>query len=263
MNILKKVLSNKYFYISVIILLVIFLIRSCRTPIENYDQNIKALTDSVRFYKSKNGELVYEKTAFISKQNELSQLNKDLVNEIKELKDNPIVVIKTKFVIVHDTVEIEVNSGDYTYNEDNTIKSRTFDWKLDTAYDSNNYRTLHGDYIVSVDSNINITTTDFRLMTDEIGIGLATGLTEGKDNNVEIFITSTYPGFKPTNIDGALFDPRESEVIKKYFPPKRWSLSPFVGYGVYVDIANGRVGTGAAAGISVSYALFQWNFKKK
>lgn len=264
MNILQKfkeLLSNRIVYIVVIIILVILLLRTCRTPIENYDQNIKALTDSIRMYKAKNGDLVFEKNAFIANEKELNKLNVNLASEVKNLKDNQVVIIKPTIKIIHDTVTIYVKQGSSAHNSDSTVKYASFTWNLDTIYDINNYRKLSGDYLISVDTNLNIKTDNFRITTDEFSIGLTTGLTE-KDGDVEIFIKSNYPGFTPSSIDGALFDPRDSKVIKKYFPPKRWSLGPYIGYGAYIDLSSGNVGTGVSAGVSLSYGIFQWNFKK-
>ena len=99
------------------------------------------------------------------------------------------------------------------------------------------------------------------ITTDELGISLTTGLTENGDF-LEIFVKSTYPGFTPTSINGSLIDPTKSEVIKKYFPPKKWAIGVFVGYGVYFDPMNIRVGNGLQIGLGLQYNILQWNFKK-
>jgi hypothetical protein len=97
---------------------------------------------------------------------------------------------------------------------------------------------------------------------DEFAMSLTTGLTENKDGLLEIFVTSKYPGFSVTDLNGSLIDPAKSDVLKKYFPPKRWALGVYGGYGVYFDPAKIRVGTGIQLGIGIQYNIFQWNFKK-
>jgi len=99
------------------------------------------------------------------------------------------------------------------------------------------------------------------ITTDELGISLITGLTENGDF-LEIFVKSTYPGFTPTSITGSLIDPKNSEVLKRYFKPKKWSVGAFGGYGVYYDPMNVRFGSGLQLGIGIQYHILQWNFKK-
>jgi hypothetical protein len=94
-------------------------------------------------------------------------------------------------------------------------------------------------------------------------MSFTTGLTESRNGMLEIFITSDFPGFKPTNIEGALINPRESKVIKSFFPPKRWGLGIQGGYGLYVDIHKNRVGHAFNLGVGVNYNIIQWNFNKK
>lgn len=249
----------------VILALCIIYFRSCgksSIDIDMYEQNIAALTDSLRVYKDKTGQLVYEKNALISSEKDLKNLNKELGEQIKNLKDHPIVVIETDGTIVHDTVNIPVSAGIPWYDKDHTVKNVSFSWKHDTLFTKNNYRKISGNYLVQVDTSWNVSSKNFMITQDEIGISFTTGLTESKNGTLEIFVKSPYPGFKPTDVNGALIDPRTSDVIKKFFPPERWSIGPYVGYGVYFDPVKMTMGSGINAGISVSYGIFQWKGKK-
>ena len=89
-------------------------------------------------------------------------------------------------------------------------------------------------------------------------MSFTTGITESNDDEIEIFIKSDYPGFTPSDIQGAVIDPRKSEVISKYFPPKRWGISPYVGYGIYGDLQKGTFGHGINIGIGITYDIIQW-----
>jgi hypothetical protein len=247
----------------VLVILLFFLFRSCddSSKENTYKQNITALTDSIRVYKTKNGKLIYEKAAFISENGSLKNLNTELANELKYLKDNPIVVIKTKVVIEHDTTEVPiypVKPGVWKNGE----LTQTFEWNLHRYYSKDNYRYLDGNFDVIVDTNYKIKTSKLQLTTDKLGIAFTTGLTENKDGLLEIFINSDYPGFKPTSIEGALIDPKKSDVLKKYFPPKRWALGVYGGYGVYYDPLNIRFGSGIQLGLGIQYNIVQWKFKK-
>ena len=253
-------------FIALVVLLV-FMFRSCgeNTNLEifKYEQNIAALKDSIRTYENKNGELVSEKTALITEKDELKEYNDELSKEVKNLKDNPIIVKKVSVEIIHDTIYVdpEIDSSGIVYNADSSIKVVPFKWSDSTKYDKNNFRNIGGKYIVTVDTNMNVWSRDFIIINDEIGMSFTTGITENEDDRVEIFVKSDYPNFKAVKIDGALFDPRESKVIKKFFPPKRWGVGVFGGYGIYIDPSNFRAGTGITFGVGVSYDLFQWRGK--
>lgn len=253
-------------FIGLVVALVI-MFRSCSgdTDIEKfkYEQNIAALRDSVRTYETKNGDLVSEKTALITDKSELKKYNDELSKEVKNLKDNPIIVKKVSVEIIHDTIYVDpqIDSSAIVYNADSSIKVVPFKWSDSTRYDKNNFRNIGGKYIVTVDTNMNVRSKDFVIINDELGLSFTTGITENEDDRVEIFIKSNYPNFKAVKIDGALFDPRESKVIKKFFPPKRWGVGVFGGYGIYIDPDNFRAGTGVTFGVGVSYDLLQWRGK--
>lgn len=256
---------NALFIGLVVVLVIMF--RSCSgdTDIEKfkYEQNIAALRDSVRTYETKNGDLVSEKTALITDKSELKKYNDELSKEVKNLKDNPIIVKKVSVEIIHDTIYVDpqIDSSAIVYNADSSIKVVPFKWSDSTRYDKNNFRNIGGKYIVTVDTNMNVRSKDFVIINDELGLSFTTGITENEDDRVEIFIKSNYPNFKAVKIDGALFDPRESKVIKKFFPPKRWGVGVFGGYGIYIDPDNFRAGTGVTFGVGVSYDLLQWRGK--
>lgn len=248
-----------------ILLVILFMnLRHCNSnsAIENtYKQNITALSDSIRVYQTKNGSLVYEKAAFITENGSLKTLNSELASELEYLKDNPIVIIKYKTKIVRDTVEVPIyptKPGIWT----DGVFTQSFDWALDEDYGKGNYRKINGEFDVNVDTTYQLSTSKLRLTTDELGIAFTTGLTENKDGLLEIFVRSDYPGFKPTSLDGALVDPKNSKVLQKYFPPKRWALGVYGGYGFYGDLQNNTFGHGVQLGVGLQYNLIQWNFKK-
>lgn len=274
MNMLKTIIKylgtpngQRNVLIIVGIILLIISLRGCGGTSDQdvlmLRQNISALTDSVRKYETKNGELVFEKAALLTKSGNLKNYNRDLAREIEDLEDKVLLVSKVSAKIVHDTMWLEpvIDTAGISFNSDSTIKVVPFDWGDTTIYAPNNYRRIGGTYLIQVDTEMNVTSRSFAITIDEIGISFTTGITENDDGLLEIFVKSPYPGFEPTAIDGALIDPRESDVIKKFFPPKRWSFGPYVGYGGYVDLSKATVGHGVNAGLSVQYGLFQWGKK--
>ena len=246
-----------------LVIILILLMRSCSTPesdVTSLRQNVRALNDSIRTYKDRNGQLVFQKGALISDIKGLKDLNEDLYKEIKNLKDNPVVIIKTKIKIVHDTVFVPVYVGKPVHNLDGSI-SRDLKWSYEKEFSKGNYHKLAGDCIATIDTAKNLSVSPMHITTDELGLSLTTGLVENGDY-LEIFVKSPYPGFTPTSINGSLIDPTKSDVIKKYFPPKKWAIGVFGGYGVYFDPMNVRVGSGLQIGLGLQYNILQWNFKK-
>lgn len=264
LNYLKDPKGQRNVLFAAIIITIIFF-RGCGSGTSDvdammYEQNINALRDSVRTYVAKNGDLVFEKAALLTESGDLKKYNKDLADEMENLKDRAIFLSKIKTKVKHDTLYLEpkIDPSSITYNADSTIKIIPFTWGDTTEYAPDNYHRIAGMYIIEVDSSLNVSTKNFAITTDEIGISFTTGITENKDGLLEIFIKSPYPGFTPTSIDGALIDPRESKVIKKFFPPKRWSIGPYIGYGLYVG--NG-IGLAPSVGISLQYGILQWGKK--
>ena len=254
-------------FIALVVLLVI-MFRSCSgdTDIEKfkYEQNIAALRDSVRTYETKNGDLVSEKTALITDKSELKKYNDELNKEIKHIKDNPIIIKKVSVEMIHDTIYAEtiIDSNGIVFNKDSSVKVVPFRWDIDSTYSKGNFRRIGGKYIISIDTSMNVRSKDFVITHDELGLSFTTGITENEDDRVEIFIKSNYPNFKAVKIDGALFDPRESKVIKKFFPPKRWGVGVYGGYGIYIDPGKFTAGTGLTFGVGISYNVFQWRVRK-
>lgn len=248
----------------VLAIVVILLMRSCspsKSEINTLKQNVFALSDSIRTYETKTGELIYEKGALISERGSLKKLNADLAEEIKYLKDNPIVVIKTKIVIKHDTIRIPVYISNPIWNNDGSV-TRDLTWKYEKDFEKGNTRKLSGEIKVTVDTSMNLTTTPMHITDDEFSLAITTGLTENKEGLLEIFVKSDYPGFSVSSLNGALIDPKKSDVLKKYFPPKKWAMGVYGGFGPYLDPFNQKLGMGVQLGIGLQYNIIQWNFKK-
>jgi hypothetical protein len=258
-----KTSSQRNILLALTLILLFLLIRSCGdgAQINTLKQNVFALNDSLRTYKDKTGQLVYEKGALISENGDLKDLNADLANEIKNLKDHPLVVIKTVVRVVHDTSYVDIDPTNPGAWSGDTF-SQNFEWDLNNEYSSENYRFIEGNFDVYVDSTFKPSTSKMKITKDEFSMGMSTGLTENKDGLLEIFVKSEYPGFKVSKLDGALIDPKKSDVLKKYFPPKRWGLGIYGGYGVSLNPITFIPATGIQIGVGLQYNILQWNFKK-
>ena len=130
-----KTLTVRDFVYAVIILLLIGVcsttIKKCTDNNAAYRNNIEALTDSIHYYKAKDGNLVAIKTAFTAQAEELKLLNKDLYDKIQSLDVKPKTITNTVYlegeteflpqdtvyVIHHDTISRGIYK-EFNFNND-------------------------------------------------------------------------------------------------------------------------------------------------
>jgi len=216
------------------------------------EQNHKALGDSLRVSENKVGDLTFSKNVLIAENGDLKDLNSDLADELDKTKGKVreltriISEIKADTVIITNTL-IEYPDGSYG-----------LEWAHDTIYNKDNERHLAGISKFKLDSLGSVTPLETTITKDRILFKLVTGLRE-KDGNVEIFVTSDYPGFEAIELDGAIIDPKKHPVIKKFTNKKRWGIGPYVGLGLNVTTTpTPSVGLGASFGVSVHYSWIRF-----
>ena len=243
---LKQINLNTLLMIAIIVIAMLYLKQCGRSSNLNDEltianMNQHALTDSVTTYRDKSGDLTFEKSTLIASKNELKDLNRELYDEVKDLKDNPKIVIKTILKIIHDTIEVETNTILYA---DGSIG---LNWNRDTTFSVGNFQHLSGETIFKLDSN---KVTDVRTMLNinEFGMSFITGLKEGKDS-YEIFIKSDYPGFTATDIQGAIIDKKMIQSNESSFV-----FGPSLGYGLVLN-PNGGASHGFTFGVTATYNL--------
>ena len=207
--------------------------RSCKDNNDRYENNIKALTDSIKYYQSKSGQLVAEKQAFLLENiKELHQLNEDLYNEVQDMKNlvkpNNVtsatqfsgeivnVLHDTTYVIQHDTINNGFNHN-FAFNDE---------WR-DLEGNVN-----YADESLSMAITKDVTRFDYTVVTD-------------KDNKV--YIKSKNPYVKFDEFTGFTIP---SKTQKR---SKRFGLGPEIGVGVTTE---GKVVP--YAGIGVHWSL--WKF---
>ncbi len=237
----------------VIVVLVLLYLKQCNRS-SNLDSDLKianmnsqVFNDSITTYRDKAGNLTYEKGILVASEKDLKDLNKELYNEVKELKDNPKIIIKESIVIKE--VPFEVPTYINVYPDGSTGLS----WSRDTTYNNRNYQKLEGETRFIYDS-LGIHNPYTMINSNEIGISFITGIKEGKDH-YEIFIKSDYPGFTVTDIQGSILDKKmiqsnESAVV----------FGPSIGYGAILS-PNGTIGHGVTVGFNATYNLNR-HFKK-
>jgi len=226
---------------------------SNQLDIQNH--NLDALNDTIRIQKNKAGEDMFVKKTLLADKESLEKLNSDLSVELKKVKGQVIALQKLKAEI---KTEIQYVP---TYVTKYTDGKYSLDWKLDTTYSEGNYRKLSASSYFEIDTlSHKIHPGKTKIKEDILAFSFVTGLRE-KDESLEIFVTPKYPGMTITSIEGAIIDPHKSEVLKKMFPQKKWSVGPFAGVG----IGAGSSFTGSpiagpvfCVGVSLQYSWFKF-----
>jgi hypothetical protein len=164
-----------------------------------FNQNQKALLDSIHEVKDEMGRVTAYKASFIAKGEELKQLNEDLYNEVKRLQGDVKFIQKSVSNIKLDPIILTNNVIEYP---DGT---KEMSWMYDTTYNVNNSRLLEGSTKFSIDSLGKIIDKGTTIKRDELKMSFTTGLTQEK-GVYKIFVNSDYPNFKIEKIEGSILD---------------------------------------------------------
>lgn len=234
--ILKRVnsfISNHKRLFTEILLLVAFSVitfssvKQCTYWKDSNSRNIAALTDSINYWKTKNGNTVAEKTLIKGSLADLKLVNDSLYNMVKDMKvNNPSTVIGGTTVITNR--EVDTMWVNLPLKVDTPIY-KEFNF-------SDKYRTLSGNIYYITD------TLGLRVNKDQVQFDYALAIQDGK-----VYMTSDNPYVKFTSITGL-------EVPSKEQKKKRFGIGPVV-YGGY-DFNTKSFGYGL--GVGITYSVFQW-----
>ena len=186
-------------------------IRSCNDNKHRYETNIEALTDSIKYLKSKSGELVAKKTVYeLENIDELHQLNEQLYKDVQDLKN--LVKLKNMTSATHFNGEIINERHDTTYVVQHDTINNGF--KHDFAF-NDEWRDLEGNVNYANDSlsmaiTKDVTRFDYTVVTD-------------KDNKV--YIKSKNPYVKFDEFTGFT-------IPNKTNKQKHFGVGPEVGLGI-------------------------------
>jgi hypothetical protein len=242
--------------IIVTIIVILLLLKQCeeiktlKAQRDVSELNQIALKDTIRTERTDFGNERFLKNSLLTSNEDLRSLNSDLADEVKKLKGKVLVITKLVTVIKTDTHYVNNNLNSYASNK------YGLSWKYDTTFSVNNYRKLSGESFFRIDTtNNNVIPLNTRIDKDEIGISMITGIRE-KNNNLEIFVEPRYPNMKVTDIQGAVIDPQKSDVLKKMFPVKKWSVGPYLGVGV--SVGKTILIPSVSFGVSIQRALIKF-----
>lgn len=215
------------FVVIISILSTLFITKSCQN--NKYDklyQNWVAVNDTLEQLQLKNGDLLYEKSVYILKENELNKQLDISNSEIKDLKkklNSSLAYISELEGSIHiDTIWHTRDSISYI--------------------DSTHYFTFNDQYIYIHGYHRDSITT----LTDiNIPLKLNVGLTDNK----QVFATTNNPYVNITSLNGAIIDgsilePKKSRIshgltfglgVGYGIFNKKFDFGPYIGYGLTIN----------------------------
>lgn len=202
-------------------------------------KGLKVKVDTIYQYTNKVGEKYVARDIFVKTQSELKKENSELSEELKKLKDHPILITKTNTKIQVDTFFVKVES------EQLLDSIHQWVWSNDTS----KFFLVKGQTKVKDDFSEFSTSIDKLQMNADLTLDLIE-----KDRQLSIITKSSNPYLQITNTQGTVVDPKKSKVLKSMFPQKRFGLGPYVGYGY--NFSGKKFGP--EIGISIGWHLIEW-----
>lgn len=229
---------------------------------ENNKQEIVYYSDSVKTYKDANDRLVYEKQ-LIEHDSEILQNNyTDLLTEYKLLeKENS--KNKSKSLIVS-KADIEINKKKFDTESDISVVN---DSVYHIHFKDNSTDLLARMFLKPI---VSFKLDSLRYKTD-----LIYSIIEDNSGNLSIKVRSNDPDIEIENIQGSLFNIKDSKFIEKELnrrvnilekknkleDQKRFSVGIHAGYGVMLQSVNSDnrgIVYGPYVGLGISYNLFRF-----
>ena len=246
---IDKVKSYISKYLDRILVFIVFLfmlsllitaVRSCQDYKDRNNNNVVALTDSIKYYKTKYGEVYVSKTLLEGDLSTLKIVNDSLYNTIKDMKLNkPTTVVYIDNTIDNGEKDTSwvippIPSGGDSIIMVYPMITKNFEF-------NNKYRELEGDVTIK-DSTMNLNITKDKVFVD---------YTLAVEDN-KVYVKSNNPYVQYNKIQG----------IQLPQPKKRWTtlvIGPSIGYGY--DLKNGNFGPSIS--LSLTYGLDLGNLFRK
>ncbi len=231
-------------------------VSTCSNTRLEYENNIEALNDTIRYYQDKNGNLVATKRAFESDIKTLKILNQDLYNQIKNLKakgnvttatyfsgviDNPKQ--DTMYVVSHDTIS-KGFQRDFAFNNDYRTLEGNVTYRNDTVGVNIDKDQVLFDYVIALDDKNNIM---IKSANPYVKFNEMTGfqLPHNKQKHWSLNAFSKF-GYAPSNNDRFL-----DIGISLDYKMKRLSVGPMIFYEHNFLSKEKSVYVGASANLSI------------
>jgi len=260
-------LNSRIFVIILIVVLILIGVGECKRivdlnrEVDQHEQNIGALTDSLKFERTKSGELLVSIDGYISTEKELKNLNKALWDEVQGQKGKVLMLTHTIISMKQDSADLAktVDKLNVIIGELKQSGNKyTAPWSIPHVFKGENYFTIRGATVVQVTSKdpfkMRHDTTYLTSFENQISVTYGQKV---ESNKLRVYIQSDYPGFTVKSMEGVLIDPNEWPSIFK--PTKRhW----FTGFGIGPELTIGydflNSKPAMVVGVGLHYNIYEW-----
>lgn len=275
-------LTSKTFLVILIVILVLMIGRSCAKirdaqRMEDINQqNITALTDTIKIERTKSGSLEQSIAGYVLSEKNLKKVNEDLYNRVKDEKGKVISLNRAVIQLWQEMAGLKehINYLESIMGQPVQINDSTFQipWLLKYDWDPLNFDVYNGQSFVGLSIKPGYTWREaiadknviklIHYKTEMIDRLSQVDLTFGQkveDDQLRIFITTKYPGFTTTSLSGVLIDPNTNPYIKDLMKKKKWipnTWSVGVGPSFGYDVLTLKPYLGI--GVTINYNLLQW-----
>ena len=224
--------------------------------IKQTEQNIRALKDSisVEFNKKLEAFEFSKNNLLLDKLSDLEKYNKELYNELENVKGEVIGAIKAEVEVdlggITTSNELEIINSDlnfYGLKFSNNYKDQGFEQKLSGI--SKFYITPDFD-TKTWNIKPDITAIDTNLMRLNITYGF-----RELDDQYQVFAISPSPKVQLNDLTGGYFIDKQPTLP---YIPKKWGIGPYVGFGINTGLNSKSVSLGWSVGMSVHYDFIQF-----
>lgn len=241
-------LVDKLSFKNILILLLVIFSAWTYFSMKKYENQVSrtllVYNDSISTYKNKLDQEFNSKNLYIQELSDVKVNNKELYDEIKNLREHPLIVTKTVVEYRKDTTELnnDIEKVDSTYHNIN--------WSLRESYNEKNFFDISGYSRVKND----FSKSNTYLNSLRIGASLSLDIIESKDKTYfQILTRSDNPNLEFTDIQGAFINPNNSKVIKNLMKQRNFGIGLYGGYGLNA-IPNDKVSAGFQIGIGVVWS---------
>ena len=229
-------------FISIIGMIILYMLYNHAQDQLLYNRNSYA--DTLTVYKNKLGEAYTAKNTYVQTVKDLKKTNAELYEEVKNLKDNPVVIVKTKTEFKKDTVYTQKDSINPVYHNDSLYYNLCW-----SANQEKQYYSFNGVTKVKYDFS------DFSTLIKDMKVN--TGITldlidDGKQ--LRVITKSENPYINVNDINSVVIDPTKSKTLSKYFNRQHFIVGPYIGYGI--GIYDNKLITTPVIGIGITYKIF-------
>jgi hypothetical protein len=268
LSVIWKFINSKYFPIAVIVLLLMFSAQECKRikdlkrDISEHEQNINALTDSLKYEKTRNGALLVSIDGYIATEKELKTINAGLWKSVNDQKGKVLSLTNAVLKLKVDSTELakhidqlKVYIGELVKIDTNHFEAP---WVLPYSFDKDNSFSVVGKTRIGVlrENPLYLVHDTTYLIKFENQIKLTWGQ-KVENGKLRIFVETKFPGFTVGSLEGVLIDPSSIPGIipvdkKHWF--SGWSLGASITPGW--DIINAK--PTIVIGPSLHYSIYQW-----